>query len=294
MPKTHKRQAVTTSPLIRVGVLGAIVVGAMGTGLAPTTASATERVGSVTGVVAPLDCNKLFTIMINDEPQNESSRVELYRDLIVYPGSAGDGKMEIRNDGPTAATLTVAFANTTFKADPSAQFYQDFLFGGQSLTSIISDNFVIQTEKVGRGATALIDIGYSLPADIDYQYDMQAASMDFDLMITMAGYASATGVEQKVATPCVSSVDDSNSGQATQNAPSGTTATQNAPSGTTTRENAIAPLSTTHVNGYGTLFFVGALLLGGAALIFTRRRRAQREASGDDLPQSGPTSPLPE
>lgn len=253
MQHTNNRRNVRLPSMI--GALAGTVLA--GVFLISAPASAAPSVAHTGKAFERVECAKMFAILINNEPQTESSSLELYKNIIVYPGSSKIGELAIRNDGPTPATFIVSFANTMVKSDPQSQFYQDFLFGGQSLTSIMTNDFIIKEQNIAQGATALVDIGYALPTDIDYQYDAEASSMEFDLRITMTGQASAS--ETEISGPCAS-------GEASIT-----------PRVTSSLDGVVRYLSQTGVDAFWALLATsGITLVVGTVLVFTRRRAERR------------------
>ncbi|WP_194522413.1 hypothetical protein [Cellulosimicrobium sp. JZ28] len=113
----------------------------------------------------------------------------------VVPGDAGSALLRVRNDGPTAGTLTVSIvdAEALRKTDddtwtPDA-FYDDLTVNGVPASQLEGRRTRIQEVPLARGATVDVPLTYDLPVEATTGNTAAVGErrFSFDLLLVIAG-----------------------------------------------------------------------------------------------------------
>ncbi|MFD6135357.1 hypothetical protein [Isoptericola sp. NPDC060257] len=95
----------------------------------------------------------------------------LLGEVVVVPGDAGRAVLRVRNDGPTAGTLTASVVDAVAFRDPDDAswvddpFYDDLTVNGVPATQLEGRRTVIHEVALGRGATVDIPVDYDFPVE---------------------------------------------------------------------------------------------------------------------------------
>ncbi|MGX1576380.1 hypothetical protein [Cellulosimicrobium funkei] len=128
----------------------------------------------------------------------------------VVPGDAGSALLRVRNDGPTAGTLTVSIvdAEALRKTDddtwtPDA-FYDDLTVNGVPASQLEGRRTRIQEVPLARGATVDVPLTYDLPVEATTGNTATVGErrFSFDLLLVIAGVTpDGTGTTPDLADP---------------------------------------------------------------------------------------------
>ncbi|MFE5334484.1 hypothetical protein ACFQ8E_01110 [Isoptericola sp. NPDC056573] len=95
----------------------------------------------------------------------------LLGEVVVVPGDSGRAVLRVRNDGPTAGTLTasvvdaVAFRDAGNASWADDSFYDDLTVNGVPATQLEGRRTVIHEVALDRGATVDIPVDYAFPVE---------------------------------------------------------------------------------------------------------------------------------
>lgn len=95
----------------------------------------------------------------------------LLGEVVVVPGDSGRAVLRVRNDGPTAGTLTASVVDAVALRDPDDaswvddSFYDDLTVNGVPATQLEGRRTVIHEAALGRGATVDIPVDYAFPVE---------------------------------------------------------------------------------------------------------------------------------
>ncbi|MBE9941443.1 hypothetical protein, partial [Cellulosimicrobium cellulans] len=113
----------------------------------------------------------------------------------VVPGDAGSALLRVRNDGPTAGTLTVSIvdAEALRRTDDDTWtpdgFYDDLTVNGVPASQLEGRRTRIQEVPLARGATVDVPLTYDLPvaATTGNTAAVGERRFSFDLLLVIAG-----------------------------------------------------------------------------------------------------------
>ncbi|WP_144680252.1 hypothetical protein [Cellulosimicrobium sp. TH-20] len=204
----------------------------------------------------------------------------------VVPGDAGSALLRVRNDGPTAGTLTVSIvdAEALRRTDddtwtPDA-FYDDLTVNGVPASQLEGRRTRIQEVPLARGATVDVPLTYDLPVEATTGNTAAVGErrFSFDLLLVIAGDTpDGTGTTPDPADPTSAEPTPAAVPGTTGRGGAGTTATVERVGGPLTRTGGvIAP------DRRPWLLLAGATLVvvAGSAARALRRPAPTRRAGG--------------
>ncbi|MFF2830513.1 hypothetical protein ACFVSK_02005 [Cellulosimicrobium cellulans] len=133
----------------------------------------------------------------------------LLGEVVVVPGDSGRAVLRVRNEGPTAGTLTASVVDAVAHRDPGGAgwtddaFYDDLTVNGVSASRLEGRRTVVHEAELGRGATVDVPVVYDLPVDATTGNRVLVGErvFSFDLLLRITGDAPGPGTGAASETP---------------------------------------------------------------------------------------------
>ncbi len=110
--------------------------------------------------------------------------------LTVVPGGSGETTLLVRNDGPSAGTLTASIVDPEFLgAGPDDEFFRDLRINDIDAADLAHEDHVFLTVDLAQGATAEVPLRYemSLAATSGNRAQVGERTVAFDVQLSIAG-----------------------------------------------------------------------------------------------------------
>ena len=125
----------------------------------------------------------------------------LLGEVVVVPGDSGRAVLRVRNEGPTAGTLTASVVDAVAHREPGGEgwtddaFYDDLTVNGIPASRLEGRTTVVHEAELERGATVDVPVVYDLPVDATTGNRALVGErvFSFDLLLRIAGDAAGPG-----------------------------------------------------------------------------------------------------
>lgn len=125
-------------------------------------------------------------VSLGGDGSGTSITVPILGTAVVAPGDARAETLKVRNDGPSAAVLTVEIVDVDLTApDP---FYDDFLINNMPASGLEGASTTIFEGRVEAGGTVSVPVSYEFPVE-SVEGNGAELEVSFDLLLTMSGEA---------------------------------------------------------------------------------------------------------
>lgn len=110
--------------------------------------------------------------------------------VTVVPGGSGETTLRVRNDGPSAGTLTASIVGAEFRgADHGDEFFRDLRINDMDAADLAHGDHVFHTVDLARGAIAEVPLRYELPlaATSGNRAQVGERTLTFDVQLHITG-----------------------------------------------------------------------------------------------------------
>jgi len=144
-----------------------LAVGA-GAGVAPAAAATNAHPNAVVDE----DVDRTLVVRLGGSGDGVRVGSSVLGDVVVAPGDSGGSLLRVRNDGPTAGTLTasivdaVAFRDADDEGWVDDSFYDDLTINDVPASELEGKTTEIRRVELDRGASVDIPVTYDFPAEM--------------------------------------------------------------------------------------------------------------------------------
>ena len=152
--------------------LTSVLAVGVGVGVAPAAAATHAHPNAAVDEDVDVDVDRTLVVRLGGPGDGVRVGSSVLGDVVVAPGDSGGSLLRVRNDGPTAGTLTasivdaVAFRDADDEGWVDDSFYDDLTINDVPASELEGKTTEIHRVELDRGASVDIPVTYDFPAEM--------------------------------------------------------------------------------------------------------------------------------
>jgi len=152
--------------------LTSVLAVGVGVGVAPAAAATHAHPNAAVDEDVDVDVDRTLVVRLGGPGDGVRVGSSVLGDVVVAPGDSGGSLLRVRNDGPTAGTLTasivdaVAFRDADDEGWVDDSFYDDLTINDVPASELEGKTTEIRRVELDRGASVDIPVTYDFPAEM--------------------------------------------------------------------------------------------------------------------------------